>query len=921
MKPRIWIENDKLIIQHDFDPFLNEKYRPLYFIWNPVAKQREKNMKKMDPRAIAFLKALLKNPKYNWEVGPGVLKFIDEAMGGERDVPGKGFGEIEKAKPLDMNIDFSFMKLTPFEYQKEGVAFLNSADGVVMLGYSMGLGKSSVTISYTTQHKLNTIVVCPASLKYKWKSEVEKFTNRTAIVLSELDPDSLDPKIKLADYVIINYEQLEKYEKYLSKAKFQAVALDESHYILNLQAKRSKLVFKLFKKIPKRICISGTPIRNRPIDFYAQLKFLRPDVFSNKMDYALRYCNAKETPFGWDFKGASHLDELHKRIAPFYIRKTKEEVLKDLPEKTVSLVEIEMNDKEESEYGKLTNDFFEILKNRQGQMETADLGKMVKMRQFCSKAKVDRVVEFVDQFLESSDNRKIIVFSQFIETQKALKEKFKGRSVSLLGEDSAIKRNEAVQKFQNNPNTRVFVGSTIAAGVGLDLYAADTVVFADLMWTPSDHLQAEDRCILEGQYVLTKRGNKKIENVKIGDLVLTHNGNFKPVLDTWNKEHCGLFTKISYYRYNQPLVTTHDHKVFALIEKTKKMEWIEAYKLMPGDALVTPRIKLPKDPLKEIIVPKKFHISSTFKNNFGVEQSNGRLKVIPKKIKLDPIFLEFLGWYVAEGFSSNSNDKGGFISLSGHQKERSILERFGNYLKETFGLNYSIYTKKDSKAIELRSYSKTLANFMKFIFEHKSNNKSLPDFFYSLNEQQVRSFLTFYFKGDGYYRKNQQSWCTVSEKLSGQITLLLLAIGESPNQSLIFTNKPNHSNQWIGSFTKDSTSSNKIFNLKNEDYSVNLIKEVTNYKDKKRVYDLTVEEDSSFVVGAATVHNCHRIGQKKPVSIYYFTFKDTIESMIWSVIGKKLTVINEVLEGKKDAQNTFNAERQIFNQFLAKMQK
>lgn len=963
---KIWIENNRLYITHPFDNFLNEKYRQFYFTWNNVAKQREKDLKKVDLRSIAFIKSMIINSKkYKFNVDPKVLEFIKEKMGGEAEVAGPGFGEIEKAKPVDTNIDFSFMKVNPFEYQKHGIAFINSVNGVAMLGDEMGVGKcildsrvygnfgykkiedifneykkqsslnldkdggewyslnkklkvfslnksgkvvsskvnkiyrekidnelktvsledgSSIrctkahklitlsgwtnqfqvndyvmiprkiqfkgnkidkdlviflawlisegneskkratffitqkdkniltniyksifryssknkiklnkpkirkdcrsglycliinskelkehlvnkysynygqlsrtkkipdciltadedsvktfishyfeaeasvsksvieiatasktiieqlsillrrfgiwlrytskqkmatnglrikreywigliggssarefyksirfikkeknkrlnkinsvklndnvdiipsldicreihkfripqhhtgihsvytnnqnlsrtttklvidkldkilsgealreysklskskwtndvlkiyknlnydylralrnllaerlsyevfytkikkislekysgyvydlsveenhnyiangifthntlqVISYSTLNNLYTVIVCPASLKYKWKAEVEKFTGRSAVVLSEYSPDKLDPKSKkLADFVIINYEQLVKYEKYLSKIKFDLVTLDESHYIINLQAQRTKIVFKLFKKIPKRICVSGTPIKNRPIDFYPQLKFLRPDIFSNKMDYGLRYCNAKETPYGWDLKGSSNLDELYKRMSSFYIRRIKKEVLKDLPEKTVSLIEIEMNDSEGQEYQELKDDFYEVLKNKKDGLDMADLGKMIKMRQFCSKSKIDRVVEFVEEFLESSDDRKIVIFSQFIETQKKLKEAFKGRCVSLLGEDSAIKRNESVQSFQNDPKVRVFVGSTIAAGVGIDLYAADTAVFVDLLWSPSDHQQAEDRLLRIGQ--------------------------------------------------------------------------------------------------------------------------------------------------------------------------------------------------------------------------------------------------------------------------------------------------------------------------------------------------------------------------------------------------------------------------------------
>lgn len=363
-------------------------------------------------------------------------------------------------------------------------------------------------IGYTSLKNYRTIVVCPASLKYNWKKEIEKFTNKSAVVLTELESSSLDPKNTLADYRIINYEQLDKYSKYLSKTKFDCVILDESHYIMNLQAKRTKLVFKLFKKAEGRILLSGTPIKNRPVDFYPQLKFLRPDLFGNKMQYALRYCDAKETPFGWDYRGASNLEELNRKISSFYIRRLKNEVLKELPPKTVSVIDVDFNVTEKKEYEKIRRDFDRFLKESWVKVGTdyvakpldgADLSKLVEMKQYCSQAKIPRVIEFVKEFVESTENRKILVFSQFIATQKALRDAFPGISVSLLGEDSAEKRQEAVEKFQTDPKIRVFVGSTIAAGVGLTLTAADTVVFADLMWSPSDHEQAADRVHRIGQ--------------------------------------------------------------------------------------------------------------------------------------------------------------------------------------------------------------------------------------------------------------------------------------------------------------------------------------------------------------------------------------------------------------------------------------
>lgn len=506
-KPKAKIElsaEGKIFITHKYDTNLIDKYHFIKQIkFNKEFKVWECNIKDADYETCRFFLKIFKDiPRFEWLISEDAYQAIKNRV----DWHEKNMRESKEIKELkaqvDADIDLSHMKIEPYPYQKVGISFLDKVKGVGLLGDSMGLGKSGQAIGYTSLNNLHTIVVCPASLKYNWKKEVEKFTNKTAVVLTEFVATDLDPKNKMADYVIINYEQLEKYEKYLTKAKFDCVILDESQYIMNLQAKRTKAVFKYFKKCKHRLCVSGTPIKNRPLEFYAQLKFLRPDLFSNKMKFALRYCDAKETPFGWDMRGSSNLDELNRKIAPFYIRRLKQDVLKELPPKTVTVLDLEMGVTEKAEYLKIQREFDRIMNDgisqygntyEERRIDGAHLAKLMELKQFCSKIKVAKVVEFVKEFVESSENRKIIVFSQFIATQKALRDAFPGNSVSLLGEDSAEERNAAVEKFQSDPNIRVFVGSTIAAGVGLTLTAADTVVFADLMWSPADHEQAADR--------------------------------------------------------------------------------------------------------------------------------------------------------------------------------------------------------------------------------------------------------------------------------------------------------------------------------------------------------------------------------------------------------------------------------------------
>lgn len=493
-KPKARIElnfNGLLILDHPYKKEITSKYHIIKEIrWDSQLKNWVCKIDTADFETCRFLTTIYKEiPQFDWLISKEAFKAIEDRKKYHENSfkASKALKNIKKADDIDIDLSFLKKELRPF--QKVGVAFLDKIGGVGMIGDTQGLGKSVQSIAFSTYKNYYTIIVCPAGLKYNWVQEINKFTNRSSVILTDFDPDSLDPKNKLADYVIVNYDQLLKYEKYFKKAKFDCVILDESPYIMNSKTKRSKAVFKYFKKIPSRICLSGTPIKNRPIDFYNQLKFLRPDLFSNKQKFGLRYCDAKDNGYGWDYTGNSNLQELHLKISSFYIRRLKEEVLKELPPKTITKLEFDLNANERREYDKISK---AAKKSYTVRDKKETIQSIMKLRMLCSQLKLGKVVDFVEEFLKSSDDRKIIIFSTFTATQQALKEKFKD-CVHILKDDTQEKRHEAKELFQNDPKRRVLVASTLAAGIGLTLTAADTVVFADLLWSPSDHEQATDR--------------------------------------------------------------------------------------------------------------------------------------------------------------------------------------------------------------------------------------------------------------------------------------------------------------------------------------------------------------------------------------------------------------------------------------------
>lgn len=503
----------EITLKHPFNKALIDKYRFMGNIkFNKTTKDWEiKNIPNVELCRF-ILNINQEASDFNWIIKKRAFEFLEKKLEEFSDQIKEHMSKIKLKRQKDIP-DFEykdFLKVEPYPYQKVGIKFIELNNGVALIGDSMGLGKTIQAIGYTAKHNLKTIVVCPAALKYNWDNEVKKFTYYESCVLSELDPQ-MSRKRKLMsefkenqpNYIIINYEQIDKYKNILNKLEFDCVILDESQYISG-HNKRKSSVYSQFKNIEKRILLSGTAIKNRPMEFFYQLKFLKPDIFSEKEHFGLRYCDPQVNHYSkakfktYIFNGSSNARELNAKISPFYIRRSKENVLKDLPPKTIHQLAIELSDKDRKEYDKVCNDFKNKLESDKPTALTS-LSRVVKIKQFLSKKKIKVVTDFVDKILSESDDKKVILFSQFKDTQEELLKIFKKNANSILSKYNSKRRMDEVTEFINNPEKRVLVSSTIAGGVGFNITAADTVIFVDLLWNPADHSQAEDRSYRIGQ--------------------------------------------------------------------------------------------------------------------------------------------------------------------------------------------------------------------------------------------------------------------------------------------------------------------------------------------------------------------------------------------------------------------------------------
>lgn len=434
-----------------------------------------------------------------------------------------------------------------FNHQKEGIRLLKEKNRAI-LADSMGLGKSRQAIVAAKESNASGIlIVCPASLKINWEREIK-------IVYPDAKVSIIDKKKEIdvnQEWTIINYDilerEIEKIEDMVSKEKIDTLILDEAHYIKGdsirakaiiggRKKKKSGEIVK-FDGISKKMnivwCLSGTPILNRPIELFNILKAINHPLAQSKEKYAEKYCGrfwmyrifdgyrrmtipssvyyqkfnrpGVKIECRWpDDTGSSNLEELRDQIKDYMIRRKKEDVL-DLPEKIISTKEFEINDEWKKEYDNAFDNYIEFMRenpiddwNEENVLMSRQLVEVQKLKQVCSLAKVDTIVEDINEAVDQGE--KVIVFSQYTETIKTLEVKLRNLGVrTLTGEDKMEVRQKAIDDFQNNDKIKIFISNIKAGGVGINLTKASIVMFADMEWSPEIHNQAMDRAHRIGQ--------------------------------------------------------------------------------------------------------------------------------------------------------------------------------------------------------------------------------------------------------------------------------------------------------------------------------------------------------------------------------------------------------------------------------------
>jgi len=398
-------------------------------------------------------------------------------------------------------VDYSkYSNRPPLEHQKEAIEKLAGSKRFI-LADDMGLGKTTATIIASLETGAKKIlIVCPASLKINWQREIENYTDRS-VYISEGKNFSIEH-----DFVIVNYDILKNFydlksktESLITQGNFDLIILDEAHYVSNGQAARTKLVNSFSKSCERVWLLTGTPMTNRPMNYFNLLSLVESPAALNWMAYAIRYCGGYQFTAGtrkiWNVAGATNLEELRDRTSRQVLRRLKTDVL-DLPEKIITPVYLRLKSKL---YEGLMGEYYDWYDKNPDESSslTVQFSKLMKVRQVIAEEKIKDTIELAENILEQ--DKKVIIFTNFTDTLNKIADHFGKQAVRLDGSTSKPQRQYAVDQFQDNEKIKVFVGNIKAAGVGITLTAAEAVIINDLSFVPGDLAQAEDRAYRYGQ--------------------------------------------------------------------------------------------------------------------------------------------------------------------------------------------------------------------------------------------------------------------------------------------------------------------------------------------------------------------------------------------------------------------------------------
>jgi len=399
--------------------------------------------------------------------------------------------------------------LALFPFQRVGVEFVLATGGRALIADEMGCGKTPQAIGASLLLRSEwgagrVLVVCPASLKINWYREWIRFAGLEPTVW-------YGPKYKGdidAQVHICNFDIFARHRARFETMGFDILVIDEAHYLKNKDTIRTQAIFggysrKTKKRLkpfaaPYALLLTGTPVLNRPAELFPLLHYLAPDRFTDWASYANRYGAWDPNNLGGKPANPQNLNELYQRTKDIVIRRKKIDVLKDLPPKLVSDVFVQLTPGQRSAYRTALGAVAQLWKEGAKAHHKPTLNELQILIACLNEIKLDKVRELIAELQNEDDSRSVLVFCTRLAPLKQLRDEYGTRASYIDGSMSPEARQQQVDAFQHG-NSQIALLSLRAAGVGLTLTAADTVIFIDQDFVPGNHMQAEDRAHRIGQ--------------------------------------------------------------------------------------------------------------------------------------------------------------------------------------------------------------------------------------------------------------------------------------------------------------------------------------------------------------------------------------------------------------------------------------
>lgn len=456
------------------------------------------------------------------------------------------------------------------EYQLIGYKWIRKLSDMSLSGIladDMGLGKSFQTIASILKEKelgspYPNLIIAPTSCVANWYMEIKKFAPTLETIMITGSAAKRAKRIKVIenfDVAIISYSTLRRDIKTLSDRDFNYVIIDEAQHIKNANTQNAKTVKSL--KCQKRLALTGTPIENSISEMWSMFDFLMPGFFGKHKDFVERY----EAPILSSKEEESDiaLENLKNRIAPFILRRLKIDVLKDLPKKHTNIAYCELTKDQKELYMSILEaarlEIFETVKRKGFKQSHIEIfSALTRLRQVCchpkllisdlrgesnTSGKFNLFMEMIREAISGGHN--VLVFSQFTKMLNIMREAFKKHSIEHLYLDGHTKdRMDLVNRF-NSGESPIFLLSLKAAGTGLTLTKADTVIHYDLWWNPAVEDQATDRAYRIGQ-TRAVTNYKMVTRGTIEEKILALQEKKRVLIDSVVSDTSGKISKLSW---------------------------------------------------------------------------------------------------------------------------------------------------------------------------------------------------------------------------------------------------------------------------------------------------------------------------------------------------------------------------------------